>query len=240
VTFECRGLASKQSNDCLARHSESILRVFSDRPRDNLNWRTRCVPRRPDCHNHRRHNGIILGILVGFGSSWAARQWSGLPRRWLDFPAFVAMTLFGGSLLAMLLYVASPTPENVLTLMRPPFKGGFSFFVTFNSLMEWLVIPVAVFLNWRHPRRRRLLVAVAVLFYLSRVWTYIYFVPQIFRFMTLQASTPLSSEGARDVLKWVKLIWIRCTIDGIVAVLFLRATSLRENSGPSEICNAVS
>jgi hypothetical protein len=171
--------------------------------------------------------GLIWGILIGFGSRWAARQWSSLPRRWLDFAAFVAMTLFGGSLFAMLLYVASPTPENVLTLMRPPFKGGFSFFVTFNSLMEWLVIPVAVFLNWRHPRRRRLLAAVAVLFYLSRAWTYIYFVPQIFRFMTLQAGTPLSSEGASDVLRWVNLSWIRCAIDGIVAVLFLRAASLQ-------------
>jgi hypothetical protein len=170
--------------------------------------------------------GLFWGILVGFGSRWAARQWSSLPRRWLDFAVFVAMTLFGGSLFAMLLYVASPTPENVLTLLRPPFKGGFSFFVTFNSLMEWVVIPVAVFLIGDISDVDAFL-WLAVLFYLSRAWTYIYFVPQIFRFMALEAGTPLSSEVASDILKWVNLSWIRCTIDGIVAVLFLRATSLQ-------------
>jgi hypothetical protein len=184
--------------------------------------------------------GLVWGILVGFGSRWTARHLPTLPGRWLDFAVFVGTTLFGGSLFAMLLYVASPTPENVLTVMRPPFKGGFAFFVTFNSLMEWLVIPVAVFLNWRYPRRRRLLVACAVLFYLSRAWTYIYFVPQIFKFMALQAGAPISSDLASDILKWVNLSWIRCAIDGTVAVLFLRAASLQEELRASEMCNIVS
>ena len=53
--------------------------------------------------------------------------------------------------------------------MRQPFGGGFTFFVIFNSLMEWLVVRVAVFLNWSHPRRRTLLLTCAILFYLSRV-----------------------------------------------------------------------
>ena len=148
-----------------------------------------------------------------------------LPRRWLFVAAFIATTLFGGSLFAMLLYVASPTPENILTLMRPPFKGGFAFFVTFNSLMEWLVIPVAVFLNWNYPRRRPFLVACAVLFYLSRAWTYIYFVPQIFQFMAVPAGASISPEVANGVAKWVNLSWIRYASDGVVAVLFLRAVS---------------
>jgi hypothetical protein len=167
--------------------------------------------------------GLIWGILVGLASTWTARRWSSLPKRWLYFAVFVATTLFGGSLLAMLLYVASPTPENILALMRAPFKGGFTFFVIFNSLMEWLILPAALFLNWQRSQRRPLLIICAVLFYLSRVWTYVYFVPQIFHFMTINPGASISTDVATGVLRWVNLSWIRCGIDGLVAILFLRS-----------------
>jgi hypothetical protein len=172
--------------------------------------------------------GLGWGIGFGFLSAWLSRRWPNISRRWLFMGAFIAATLFGGSLFAMLLYVASPTSENIHALMRPPWKGGFTFFVIFNSLMEWLVIPLAVFLNWQHTRRRSLLIACGVLFYLSRVWTYIYFVPQIFQFMRIPATEPISVDVANGVLKWVNLSWIRCAIDGVVAILFLRAASTRE------------
>jgi hypothetical protein len=172
--------------------------------------------------------GLGWGIGIGFISAWLVRHLPNLPRRWLFIAAFIATTLFGGSLFAMLLYVASPMPENVLSLIRPPFKGGFAFFVTFNSLMEWLAIPVAVFLNWRHPRRRPLLIACAILFYLSRAWTYVYFVPQIFQFMAVPAGASISAELANNLMKWVNLSWIRCAVDGITAILFFSAASMRD------------
>jgi hypothetical protein len=174
--------------------------------------------------------GLGWGIGVGILSAWLVRRWPSISRRWLCIGAFIAATLFGGSLFAMLLYVASPTPENILALMRPPWKGGFTFFVIFNSLMEWLVIPLALFLNQKYPRRRPLLITCAVLFYLSRVWSYVYFVPQIFRFMRIQTTEPISGKVASDVLKWVNLSWIRCAIDGVVAILFLRATAKTHDS----------
>lgn len=169
--------------------------------------------------------GLVWGILAGLGSTSASRRWPSLPRRCVYFGSFIAGTLFGGTLFAMLLYVASPTSENILALMRPPFKGGFTFFAIFNSLMEWLVIPVALFTNWSHPRRRPLLVVCAVLFYLSRAWTYVYFVPQIFHFLTIEPGGSISPDVASAILKWVNLSWIRCAIDGVVATLFLRAAS---------------
>jgi len=67
------------------------------------------------------------------------------------------------------------------------------------------------------------------LFYLSRAWTYLYFVPQIFRFMTLPVDVPLSPKVATSVLKWVTLSWIRCAIDGVTAILFLRSVCAPEN-----------
>jgi hypothetical protein len=98
--------------------------------------------------------GVGWGLLVGLVSMRPLRRLPKLSRRWLFVTAFIAATLFGGTLFAMLMYSAPLTSENIFRLMRPPFSGGFTFFVIFNSLMEWLAIPVAVFLNWQHPRRR--------------------------------------------------------------------------------------
>ena len=62
------------------------------------------------------------GIGLGLISPWLARRMPKLTRRRLSVAAFIATTLFGGSLFAMLLYVASPTPQNILNLMRPPLR----------------------------------------------------------------------------------------------------------------------
>ena len=65
----------------------------------------------------------------------------------------------------MMLYAsASRAPQWALLFMRPPFNGGFTFFVMFNALMEWLFLPAALFLNWRVPTRRRLLLAGAMVY----------------------------------------------------------------------------
>jgi hypothetical protein len=77
--------------------------------------------------------GLGWGLGVGLLSAWLIRRWPNIARHWLFVGAFIGATLFGGSLFAMLLYVASPTPENILALMRPPWKGGFTFFVILNS-----------------------------------------------------------------------------------------------------------
>jgi hypothetical protein len=146
--------------------------------------------------------------------------------RWLYVTAFVGTALFGGSLFAMTLYTsASASPHLILLFIRPPFKGGFTFFVIFNSLMEWLLLPGALFLNWRIPARRNLLIVGALLYYSSRCWTYVYFVPAIFRFMSVPADNPLSPDLASQIMRWVNLSWIRCAVDGVLACVLLYATS---------------
>ena len=169
--------------------------------------------------------GFAWGVLIGFAAIRLNRLMPRLAGCWLFIAAFIATTLFGGTLFAMLLYGAERTPEGMLGLMRAPLKGGFTFFVIFNSLMEWFVIPVALFLNWQHPLRRPLLIACAVLSYLSRAWSYLYFVPQILRFMVMRTGASISDDMARSVSNWVNLSWLRCLIDGVTAILFLRAAA---------------
>src|SRR5215471_9629903 len=105
--------------------------------------------------------GIGWGLLVGWMAAWLNRRegraWKMADRSVL-LAVLTATTLFGGSLFAMMLYgPALSDPEMVLVLMRPPLQGGLTFFLTFNTLMEWLVIPATLSLNWHLPRRRALI-----------------------------------------------------------------------------------
>lgn len=151
---------------------------------------------------------------------------SKLANRSLYLAAFVATTLFGGSLFAMMLYVsASATPQSVLLLLRAPFKGGFNFFVIFNSLMEWVFLPAILFLNWHIPNRKIPLLVGASLYYLARCWTYVYFVPRVFELMATTEHETLSAGLVSQMMMWVNLSWIRCVIDGVLAALLLLSIS---------------
>lgn len=115
--------------------------------------------------------------------------------------------------------------KQVVISSGPSLKGGLTFFLIFNTLMEWLVISAALSLNWHLPRRRALIAAGALLYYAARAWTYVYFVPNIFEFMTTPAGAALSAELTGRVREWVLLSWIRTGIDGLLAVLFLLAAA---------------
>jgi hypothetical protein len=143
----------------------------------------------------------------------------------LYLSTFVALTLFGGSLFAMMLYASATDAASILTLIRSPFKGGFTFFVIFNSSLELFLLPATLILNWRNPTRRKPLLCGAILYYCARAWTYIYFVPMIFKLMAVPTSALVPQELASEVMKWVNLSWIRCAIDGNLAALLLFATS---------------
>jgi hypothetical protein len=133
--------------------------------------------------------------------------------------------LAGGALLEMMLLSAGlGTPSTTFTMIHPPFGGAFNLFIiTFNSLMEWLLIPTALFLNWHIPKRRTFIVIAAVAFYAMRVWTYLYFVPNIFEFGALPPDGPFSAEVVERFRIWVNLSWLRFGVDISTNLLFLLA-----------------
>jgi len=133
--------------------------------------------------------------------------------------------LAGGALLEMMLLSAGlGTPSTTFTMIHPPFGDSFNLFIiTLNSLMEWLLIPAALFLNWHIPKRRTLIVIAAVVFYAMRIWTYVYFVPNIFEFATIPPDGPFSAELVERFRLWVNLSWFRLGVDVLTNLLFLLA-----------------
>jgi hypothetical protein len=174
---------------------------------------------------------IALGwaLFLGFIARRLARSES---RRAALANASVFLATLGAGLMAggslhqqMLLSAGLSTPSTTFTMIHPPFSDTSNvFIITMNSLMEWLLIPAALFLNWHIPKRRTLIVIAAVAFYAMRVWSYVYFVPNIFEFGALPPDGPFSAEVVERFRMWVNLNWIRIAIQEILTfLLFLLA-----------------
>ena len=60
----------------------------------------------------------------------------------------------GGLPYQLLLSAGLSTPSTTFTLIHPPFSDTSNvFIITMNSLMEWLLMPAALFLNWHIPKQ---------------------------------------------------------------------------------------
>jgi hypothetical protein len=80
----------------------------------------------------------------------------------------------------LLLDLTFPTAESYLAMNQTPAGPNHSlFYGLVNTPREWLLVPLAVLLNWHLPRRRRLLLAAVAVLYLERVVTYLYFAPTV-------------------------------------------------------------
>ena len=170
--------------------------------------------------------GLGWGLLLGFIATRLARserRRPGLANVSVFLAALGSGLLAGGALLVLMLLSAGlGAPSTSFTIIHPPFGGSFNLFIiTLNSLMEWLLIPAALFLNWHIPKRRTLIVIAAVVYYAMRVWTYVYFVPNIFEFGALPPDGPFSAEVVERFRIWVNLSWLRFGFDISTNLLFL-------------------
>ncbi len=171
----------------------------------------------------------IAGALWGLGLAWVARLVQRSERRgrkWTNVVLFVAILLLavtaGASFMAQLLSAASLTtnPQFFTEMIRGSIGVAEALpFYLFNTPLEWLLLPSVVLFAWSQPRIRTLLVAALVIWTLHRVWTYMFFVPQIVEWS--QGTVALTAEQLARARTWVGLSWVRNTADIIVAILLM-------------------
>lgn len=161
--------------------------------------------------------GALWGLLISLLSPKSPKS-----QRVLCYVSCLIMSMLsGGSLFAMFMYMSMlHQPEAILSLIRPPFGGGFLFFVTFNTILELVLYPCLL----STIKGLDIISFSAILYYLSRAATYVYFVPKIFHFMTLEPTIAAADSAVvTEVLQWIKLSWIRCAIDCIASVMLFIA-----------------
>jgi hypothetical protein len=144
--------------------------------------------------------GLVWSMLLGFIAGKLGRRDSWQPYL-ANAPVFLAIIatglLIGGGLMYGFLMNAalgetSTTYATLSALMQPTVP----YYIVVNTLMEALIIPLVVFLNWHIPNRRALILIAVLAFFVMRVWTYI-----TYGEMRLEISThPLSTAD----VEWFK------------------------------------
>ncbi|HET8660540.1 MAG TPA: hypothetical protein VFM55_16245 [Micromonosporaceae bacterium] len=163
----------------------------------------------------------VLGLFV-----WLVNRTKRL-RRALAASTLVAagavlfFTVGAGTLEYMLISKAiDTTPEWLATITKGPLaEQDILFFIIFNSLLEAVLVPLAVLLNWGDRRRRLTVVTAALIFYAVRIWTYFYFAPEYFDYADITTTQQLvQSLRSRMTLDYGRIALVLLS-----AALFFRA-----------------
>ena len=136
----------------------------------------------------------------------------------------------GGGLPSQLLLSAGlSTPSTTFTMIHPPFAGTSNLFIiTMNSLMEWLLTyPKRCSSTGTYPKRRTLIVIAARRSARSRIWSYVYFVPNVFEFGAPPPDGPFSAEVVERFRMWVNLNWLRIAIQDVLTYLAVPPRRIR-------------
>ena len=113
-------------------------------------------------------------------------------------------------------------PQFFADLLRPPVGDAEARYLL-NTPLEWLLIPAALVLNAWIPKRATLILVATVIFVALRVWSLVYFMPQILDWSEGQAGQPLTAAQVEQASLWVDLSWIRLAMDAAMALLLLGA-----------------
>jgi hypothetical protein len=171
-------------------------------------------------------NGAASGLvwtLLAIGVATLVNRRRDRLGHWPDTVALLtaanAAIVIGAGLLLVFTF---PTAESYLAMNQTEAGPNHSFFYGLvNTPREWLLVPLAVLLNWHLPKRRRLLLAAAVVLYIERVITYLYFAPTV---LSWQDTTPAQTTPALldEVSRWMTLSLARFPVDWfLLAVLMV-------------------
>jgi hypothetical protein len=130
----------------------------------------------------------------------------------------------------VVLHLMFGAPADYLAVQQSPATTGtVGYYATLNPLTEWVLVPLALHLTWFRPAARRPALIAAVLFYLERVATYLYFAPTILGW----PGTPTTPELVDQVAVWLQLDWVRVAVDAVAVVLFARAALVSAAGAPT-------
>jgi hypothetical protein len=121
----------------------------------------------------------------------------------------------------LLLDLTFPDAASYLAMNQTQAGPNHSFaYGLVNTPREWLLVPLAVLLNWHLPKRRRLLVVAVAVLYLERVVTYLYFAPTV---LGWQDTTPAQTSPAllEEVSSWMRLDLARSPVDWLLLAVLM-------------------
>jgi hypothetical protein len=163
--------------------------------------------------------GLLVGLVWTVLAALVARAVRPGPRR----AATVAITAIVASAMLLapgiILHLMYGAPADYLAVQQSRAASAtVAYYATLNPLSEWVLIPLAVYLAWPEPARRRPIVIAATIYYLERLTTYLYFAPHILGW-SHEPATPALIDS---VGTWLTLDWARIAVNAVCIVLLAR------------------
>ncbi len=123
--------------------------------------------------------GLLWAWLTGFAAAAVMRRWPSSVRA--NIPLFLAIIAVGlmtgaGLMYAWMMTAALDEPSTTSATLSALMWPAVPFYIVLNSAMELLLLAPLVFWNWdTDGRRRMLIVAGIVVYFVMRVWRYLVF-----------------------------------------------------------------
>lgn len=145
----------------------------------------------------------VWGAVLGLVAMWL--QTKPKAAAWVE-DLLVVAAIFGLAFIACGGVMALRTLEGALTsssltgeTLEAMFWPMIPYYITANAPMELFIIPALLFIGWRPGRRRILIAATALLFFVFRVWTYVAFAPGRVGFAEAEHSGAALTAAEREV-----------------------------------------
>lgn len=122
--------------------------------------------------------GFLWALFLGFIAKRLMRREA--QSEWFaNTPVFLSIIALGlmsgaGIMYMLMMNAALSVPSTNYAILSALMKPAVPYYIVINSLMELLIVPFAVFLNWGAANKRRTFILIAVvLYFVIRVWTYL-------------------------------------------------------------------
>jgi hypothetical protein len=90
-----------------------------------------------------------------------------------------------------------------------------------------IMLAGALASNWSYRERRNLVLWAAASYIVMRLWSFLYFIPEMLRFQEIPLNGEPSSELLSRVARWTTLTWFREPLDLFTQICLLVALSRR-------------
>jgi hypothetical protein len=168
--------------------------------------------------------GLLWGLVIMLIAPRLARLGANSVSQ-ANAPIYIMLPMtyivLGGSMIG---HLVGTTPTAFLDLVQQP--GYPLFFFAMHSPFEWVLMPWALMVNWHYLNRRRLLLVAAVIFYLGRTASALYFAPAALYW----SQHPAEAMAQLDqIALWINRDVIRVVMQdiGIAALMLIAALHVK-------------
>lgn len=148
-----------------------------------------------------------------------------IPSIWLIFASMAVALMLGGGIFESVVicpqWRANP-PASFRIIQKSTGVPLQRFWIPVHVAITVLMIG-AIASNWRFPQRRPLLLIAAGSYIIMRLWSALYFIPEMLRFQKVPLEDAATPELLSRVTRWTTLTWFREPLDIITQVCLLVA-----------------